>query len=175
MKVIIVQGAHQLWGTTSVQQTIQVSKIIEHPQYDSLKLINDIALLKLESSIKMSDKVIAACLTTSRPSPGQNCYITGTTSPPPPSPLPWATPTPPLPWATPTLPPPVGNTEQSLLIGYSTNLPNVIRIIINTFLILNYKNNLNTNNNNKSNKNDNNNCYNSSSRYKFFSNTCKFI
>ncbi|KAK3742056.1 hypothetical protein QZH41_015744, partial [Actinostola sp. cb2023] len=73
----IVAGAHRLWGTTSVQQTVQVSQIIEHPSYDSLRLVNDIALLRLASPVQMSDKVVAACLTATRPRPGKKCYITG--------------------------------------------------------------------------------------------------
>jgi len=73
----VVVGAHRRRGTTSVQQTVRVSQIIEHPKYDSRIINNDIALLKLASPVKLSAKVGTVCLTKTKPSTGKKCYITG--------------------------------------------------------------------------------------------------
>ncbi|XP_031573889.1 chymotrypsin-like protease CTRL-1 [Actinia tenebrosa] len=73
----VVAGAHRRRGSTSVQQTVRLTQIIEHPSYDNRRIVNDIALLRLAKPIQMSDKVGAVCLTKSRPDPGKRCYITG--------------------------------------------------------------------------------------------------
>lgn len=42
--------------------TLNVIEIFEHPQYDKRKMNNDIGLLKLESPVKFSDRIIPICL-----------------------------------------------------------------------------------------------------------------
>ncbi|KXJ19654.1 chymotrypsin B [Exaiptasia diaphana] len=72
-----VVGAHRRLGSTSVQQTIRIAKIITHPKWDRRRLINDIALLELQTPVKMSGKVSPVCLTDQKPAAGKKCYITG--------------------------------------------------------------------------------------------------
>lgn len=42
--------------------TRQVSKVIMHPQYDSTRIVNDVALLKLDSPVPINDKMRPVCL-----------------------------------------------------------------------------------------------------------------
>ncbi|EDO34771.1 predicted protein [Nematostella vectensis] len=75
----VVVGAHERNGKTAVQESIPVSHVIEHPEYDDRKIKNDIALLELSRPVKFDreGKVGTACLTNQQPTPGKRCYITG--------------------------------------------------------------------------------------------------
>ena len=74
-------GAHYRDGSpTSVQETINVARIIYHSEYKEVTLQNDVALLKLAKPITPSDKVNIISLPKSRRdqiSPGTNCFIIG--------------------------------------------------------------------------------------------------
>jgi len=74
-------GAHYQEGyPTSVQKTINVTKVIYHPEFSWITAKNDVALLKLAKPITPSDKVNTVCLPESgrdQISPGTNCFITG--------------------------------------------------------------------------------------------------
>ena len=78
---MVFSGAHRRTGTTSVQRTFRVQQLFKHESFNMRNLQNDIALLQLQGSIQNSDKVSTVCLPSSgsRVSPGQQCYITGTT------------------------------------------------------------------------------------------------
>ncbi len=73
-------GLHNLFETTDVQQMIKVDKIFAHEGFSYAHMKNDIALLKLSTPVKLSDKVNTVCLPAqgSRIPDGYNCYITGT-------------------------------------------------------------------------------------------------
>ena len=79
MQSIFFSGAHTLSGTTSVQQTFRVTKLIYHEQYTRSSLRNDVALLQLEEQIHASQKVNIVCLppSESRIPSGTRCDITG--------------------------------------------------------------------------------------------------
>ena len=72
-------GAHRLSGSTPVEKTFDVKKLIIHEKYSGRDPSYDIALLKLDGSIDTSDKVNIVCLPSqgSRVSAGKQCYITG--------------------------------------------------------------------------------------------------
>ncbi|KAL9955814.1 hypothetical protein ACROYT_G037197 [Oculina patagonica] len=53
----VVVGAHTRTGTTAVQQSLRVKKIIKHAGFSMRNLRNDIALLELERPATLSDKV----------------------------------------------------------------------------------------------------------------------
>lgn len=76
-KLSFSTGAHRITQTTSVQEELNLKALYHHSEFANLK--NDIALLQLERPVQLSDKVMPACLPTSRPAPGQACYITGKT------------------------------------------------------------------------------------------------
>ncbi|KAL9970834.1 hypothetical protein ACROYT_G023281 [Oculina patagonica] len=78
-RVTVIVGAHQLAGTTSVQQSIKVAKINAHDSFSWKHFKNDIALIQLRTRVKLSDKVNTVCLPAkgSRVSVGKNCYVTG--------------------------------------------------------------------------------------------------
>ncbi|XP_078344129.1 chymotrypsinogen A-like isoform X1 [Oculina patagonica] len=82
----VTVGAHHRTGSpTSVQETINVVKVIYHSKFkynppESTDLRHDVALLKLERPITPSDKVNTVCLPKGRNdkiSAGKNCFITG--------------------------------------------------------------------------------------------------
>ncbi|KAL9970723.1 hypothetical protein ACROYT_G023137 [Oculina patagonica] len=82
----VIVGAHHRTGSpTSVQETINVTKIISHSGFNFQgsgykDLRHDVALLKLEKPITLSDKVNTVCLAKGhrdKISSGKNCYITG--------------------------------------------------------------------------------------------------
>jgi len=77
----VTVGAHYQEGyPTSVQKTINVTKVIYHPEFSWITAKNDVALLKLAKPITPSDKVNTVCLPESgrdQISPGTNCFITG--------------------------------------------------------------------------------------------------
>ena len=74
-------GVHYREGSpTSVQETINVTKVICHSKYKRRTLQHDVALVKLAKPITPSDKVNTISLSKSRSdqiSPGTNCFITG--------------------------------------------------------------------------------------------------
>lgn len=82
-------GVHYREGSpTSVQETINVSKVICHSRYKRRTLQHDVAkrgvawrgVVKLAKPITPSDKVNTISLPKSRSdqiSPGTNCFITG--------------------------------------------------------------------------------------------------
>ncbi|KAL9955813.1 hypothetical protein ACROYT_G037196 [Oculina patagonica] len=75
----VVVGAHDRTGTTAVQQSLRVKKIIKHAGFSTRNLTNDIALLELESPATLSDKVNLVCLPQkgTKVEAGTRCYITG--------------------------------------------------------------------------------------------------
>ena len=74
-------GAHNREGfPTSVQETINVVKVTYHKRFNDRRLLHDVAVLKLENPITVSDEVNTVCLPKSksdRVAAGKNCYITG--------------------------------------------------------------------------------------------------
>ncbi|KAL9970720.1 hypothetical protein ACROYT_G023134 [Oculina patagonica] len=81
----VIVGAHHRTGSpTSVQETINVTKVISHSGFNFVgsgykDLRHDVALLKLEKPITLSVKVNTVCLAKGRRdkiSPVKNCYIT---------------------------------------------------------------------------------------------------
>ncbi|XP_068739313.1 chymotrypsinogen B-like [Montipora capricornis] len=73
----VVVGAHRRTGTTDVQQTFNVNTLIVHEQFETRALRNDIALLKLDRPVQLSEKVATVCLPDKKPDRSANCYITG--------------------------------------------------------------------------------------------------
>ena len=74
-------GAHYREGSpTSVQETINVTKVISHSEFSWTTAKNDVALLKLAKPITPSDKINTVCLphrNSDQISPGTNCFVTG--------------------------------------------------------------------------------------------------
>lgn len=74
-----LSGAHTRTGTTDVQQSLRIKKVIKHAGFNIKNLNDDIALLELQQPATLSDKVNLVCLPqkgTRLPS-GKRCYITG--------------------------------------------------------------------------------------------------
>merc|ERR1712168_307329 len=55
----VAVGSHKLHSTDSDQENIQVARVIQHEDYDSWTINNDICLLELESSVTMGSHVAA--------------------------------------------------------------------------------------------------------------------
>ncbi|KAK3745940.1 hypothetical protein QZH41_012752 [Actinostola sp. cb2023] len=73
----VVVGGHRRTGSTSVQQTFNLKKLIKHHGFTMQNLKNDLALLQLERPATLSDKVNVACLPSGDAAVGAKCYITG--------------------------------------------------------------------------------------------------
>lgn len=60
---------------------VDVQKVIIHNGYQEIKLLNDVALIKLEKPVKQSKKIKTTSLPRDRLQEGmegtQNCYTTG--------------------------------------------------------------------------------------------------
>ncbi|XP_012517965.1 PREDICTED: chymotrypsin-like elastase family member 2A [Propithecus coquereli] len=77
----VVLGRHKLSTEESGSVAVKVSKLVVHEKWDSNQLAkgNDIALLKLASSVSLSDKIQLACLPPAGTILPNNypCYVTG--------------------------------------------------------------------------------------------------
>ncbi|XP_027056439.1 zinc metalloproteinase nas-15-like [Pocillopora damicornis] len=76
---VIRLGDHNRHRNEGTEQNIGASRVIKHPQYDSRRINNDIALLKLSRAANINDRVLPACLPRANyivPA-GTTCYITG--------------------------------------------------------------------------------------------------
>ena len=77
----ILLGAHNRYQPQGHEQKIRGKRVIVHPNYDELRLNNDIALIQLERPATLNQHVSTVCL------PDRNyqvplgskskCYITG--------------------------------------------------------------------------------------------------
>ena len=76
-KLAFLIGAHRRKGTTDVQQEFNVKTLIVHKDFNKRSLRNDIALLELDRSAQLSEKVMTVCLPDKAPELNANCYITG--------------------------------------------------------------------------------------------------
>ena len=70
-------GAHRRLGIASVEEHFRIKAIHKHSEYDHQNLKNDIAVIELRGSVKISGKVSTVCLPRRRPTPGTKCYVTG--------------------------------------------------------------------------------------------------
>ena len=59
---VIRLGDHNRHRNEGTEQNIGASRVIKHPQYDSRRINNDIALLKLSRAANINDRVLPACL-----------------------------------------------------------------------------------------------------------------
>lgn len=71
-------GEHHLWTVDGLEQEVAIERVFKHPRYDEgCKYDNDLALLKLNRTLKYNNRVGAVCLPESDFTSGTNCYITG--------------------------------------------------------------------------------------------------
>ena len=72
-------GDHNRHRNEGTEQNIGASRVIKHPSYDSRRINNDIALIKLSRAASINDRVSPACLPDADYTvpPGTTCYITG--------------------------------------------------------------------------------------------------
>lgn len=72
-------GDHNRHRNEGTEQNIAASRVIKHPSYDSRRINNDIALIKLSRAANINDRVSPACLPEANyiVPPGTTCYITG--------------------------------------------------------------------------------------------------
>ena len=66
-------------GITDVQQTFRVKALYKHNDFTMQNLKHDIAVLQLEGSAQLSDKVTTVCLPDKDADLNSKCYITGRT------------------------------------------------------------------------------------------------
>ncbi|XP_066547101.1 chymotrypsin-like elastase family member 2A [Amia ocellicauda] len=75
----VVLGKHNLKQNEAGSLAISAGKIIVHEQWDSARIRNDIALVKLQSAVTVSNSIMPACLPASGTILPNNapCYVTG--------------------------------------------------------------------------------------------------
>ncbi|KAM3824402.1 chymotrypsin-C [Vipera latastei] len=75
----VLLGKHNLKEAEAGEVAVAVEKAIVHEKWNSLLIINDIALLKLAEPVKFSDTIQPSCLpsTDSLLPQGFPCYVTG--------------------------------------------------------------------------------------------------
>ncbi len=75
----VVLGSSSLYMEQPGRLEVQVQKIMPHPFYDDVNLDNDIALIKLSSSVPFSDAIQPVCLNWDRNeiSVFGTCYAAG--------------------------------------------------------------------------------------------------
>jgi len=78
-RINIVAGKYNLYSKDSSEQNRWSKDIIVHPSYSSSTMEWDMALIKLESPMEMSECVGSVCLPEQGAdvAPGTNCFITG--------------------------------------------------------------------------------------------------
>ncbi|XP_055387830.1 inactive serine protease scarface isoform X2 [Condylostylus longicornis] len=77
---VIIKGGEWKLGSDIEPITFQNSRVkrIEiHPNYDSVKFNNDIALLHLDSKLKFDIHIAPLCIDDSDPDENEECYVTG--------------------------------------------------------------------------------------------------
>ena len=67
-------------GITDVQQTFRVKALYKHNGFTMQNLKHDIAVLQLEGSAQLSDKVTTVCLPDRDADLNSECYITGSST-----------------------------------------------------------------------------------------------
>ncbi|KAM4610329.1 chymotrypsin-like elastase family member 2A isoform 2-T2 [Polymixia lowei] len=72
-------GKHELYGNEPSAVALSPAKIIVHEYWDSYRIRNDIALIKLPAPIMFTDAIMAACLPDNAHVLPHNapCYVTG--------------------------------------------------------------------------------------------------
>ena len=70
-------GAHQRTIHESSQQIHWVKRVWEHPEYDSRRTNNDLALLKLRDEIRYTDEILPVCLPNVPSTAGERCVTSG--------------------------------------------------------------------------------------------------
>ncbi|XP_073674436.1 chymotrypsin-like protease CTRL-1 [Garra rufa] len=75
----VVLGQNDLASKDEFVQVKNISKVITHPDFNKQTMHNDIALLKLSSSVEITSRISPICLPSSVPHihPGTLCVITG--------------------------------------------------------------------------------------------------
>ncbi|KAJ7370883.1 Chymotrypsinogen B [Desmophyllum pertusum] len=74
---IVKVGVHMRTGMTDVQQRFRVKTLHKHKDFTMQNLKHDIALLELDRSAQLSDKVTTVCLPDQDADLNSKCYITG--------------------------------------------------------------------------------------------------
>lgn len=76
--VSIVAGKYHISRTNGFEQELRIKRLFKHPRYNvTCKLNYDVALLELNGTLKLNNRVGSVCLPDAEFDPGTICYITG--------------------------------------------------------------------------------------------------
>ena len=71
-------GKYHLSRTDGFEQELRIKRLFKHPRYNvTCKLNYDVALLELNGTLKLNNRVGSVCLPDAEFDPGTICYITG--------------------------------------------------------------------------------------------------
>ncbi|EDO34772.1 predicted protein, partial [Nematostella vectensis] len=76
-KYTVIVGDHSRDASEPSAQNIKVRRVYRHRGFSMANYVDDIALLELERSAVINDKVSTACLPSGEPKVGAICYIAG--------------------------------------------------------------------------------------------------
>jgi len=75
--IYVVAGEWNVRQTSGKEQVKRSAQWVDHPQYNSWTMENDIGLIRLESPMDMNGCVGTVCLPTQDVKPSSTCWITG--------------------------------------------------------------------------------------------------
>lgn len=75
--VIVLLGAVNLNEPDFMAQTYHVKKWVQHPEYSTRTVYNDIAVIELDRKVKFSENIQPACLNTKSDIPNDGLEVTG--------------------------------------------------------------------------------------------------
>jgi secreted trypsin-like serine protease len=75
--VTVLLGAVNLNEPGFMAQTYHVKKWVQHPEYSTVTVYNDIALIELDRRVKFSEDIQPACLYTKSNIPNNGLEVTG--------------------------------------------------------------------------------------------------
>jgi secreted trypsin-like serine protease len=75
--VVVLLGAVNLNEPGFTAQTYHVKKWVQHPEYSTARVYNDIAVIELDRTVKFSENIQPACLYTKSEIPNNGLEVTG--------------------------------------------------------------------------------------------------
>lgn len=75
--LVIVAGTPQRMKRTDQTQQFDVAKVIYHPEYSNIRIVNDIGLIKLKGEIEENAFAQVVPLMDSQPNAGLECTVLG--------------------------------------------------------------------------------------------------
>ena len=78
IRFFLKTGKYHISRRNGFEQELRIKRLFKHPRYNvTCKLNYDVALLELNGTLKLNNRVGSVCLPDAEFDPGTICYITG--------------------------------------------------------------------------------------------------